>query len=106
MKICRLPSAAPHLPEVLLREVLEMTQQFKNLHYHAILLSEILDRLYYIGFKTVSDWSGVLNILASQKRRDLMSNLPKLKDTVLVLASEDTLVAMMQVMTEVCEQWP
>lgn len=109
-----LRSIFPYLSKSLLNRSTIMVQEFRYEckkkfieEFQITSTWQISDQIWILVFsKFMSDWSDFLNVAASYDRSKLLSIFPSIKDVIIALAEKDTLIAMIKVTSEVCEQWP
>ncbi|MEM1281834.1 MAG: hypothetical protein AAGG53_17890, partial [Cyanobacteria bacterium P01_H01_bin.152] len=100
-----LSALAEHLPEALLPKALNVIWDIHDKYYCAIALQSFLPHLEQLAM-AFRQWVSVLEILAYQNRTQLLSALPQSKLTLVRLGSEQAFSDTLQVVRDVCQQWP
>ncbi len=96
---------ANQLPSDLLGSALSLIELFGDRYHSASAWQGFLSRLEDMQVDINCFVKG-LDTLAYQGRKDFISNLPALKDTLTRLGGPNTLTLCLEAMREVCAQWP
>ena len=89
----------------MLINLLFVTQTFEDQYYGASAWQGLLFRIEALS-PDCACLADALDTLAYQDRKQFLGTLPKLRVTLARLGGEDTVMDCLQVMREVCEQWP
>ncbi|MEM9218690.1 MAG: NB-ARC domain-containing protein [Cyanobacteria bacterium P01_F01_bin.150] len=93
------------LPQELLINLLPEMQEFEDRYYCASAWQGLLPRIEELS-PDPDCLIEALDTLAYQNRKQFLETLPKLRVTLTRLGGENTVMECLQVMREVCGQWP
>jgi hypothetical protein len=93
------------IPPTFLEETVALVAAVKDPYHRAQAWGGLLNRLDELNLDFVA-FADLLVTLAYQNRSDLLENFPDLTATLTRLGGPGTLSACLQVMREVCHQWP
>ncbi|MFG6101674.1 NB-ARC domain-containing protein [Leptothoe sp. EHU-05/26/07-4] len=94
-----------HLPKSRWSEALDIVWSIKDKYYCANALQGFLSYLEPLS-KSFTQWTDVIDILAYQKRAQLLNALPKIRPMIISFGKEQAFSETLQAVREVCRQWP
>ncbi|MFK8184213.1 MAG: NB-ARC domain-containing protein [Phormidesmis sp.] len=100
-----LSALAQHLPTQYLPQTLEIAWSIQEKYYCAQAFTAFLPALENNNI-TFSEWAQVLDVLAYQKRSNLIELLPNSQATLTRLGDPHTLPTALQSIRDICNQWP
>ena len=94
-----------YLSDTLLSRALAAAWQIQDAYYRARALSSFLSVPERLTL-TPGDWLKMLEVLAYLNRGGLINRLPHIRSLMLDFGDEQTFSDVLQVVRDVCRQWP